>query len=124
MPRRQTLGEDHFRTTFNITVEDFGFKDKGDDGRPFHDEMDSNWFDLTIYNGVLDRRDGNFTLRMSWVDLNNQPHKYVLPHAVVKAIVSAHDRIISKSRSVGAKKAHETRVAEGTVSPLFQKKSS
>jgi hypothetical protein len=117
--RQETLGSDHFKTTFNIHVNDFGFKNKGDDGRPFHDPVDADWYDTTVYNGLMERRDGEFKLMMTWVDLQNKGHKIVLPDRVVTAIVHAHNRIIKKSRSEGAKKAHETRVADGTVNPIF-----
>jgi|TARA_R100000687_G_C6375725_1_gene130151 hypothetical protein len=115
MPKKGTLGSDHFQSKFNVTVEDFGMKTKSDDGRPVHDVDSSNWYDTTIYNGVMDRRDGRFQLQMQWVDLDNNGHRIVLPHQVVEAIARCHKTIIKDSKSEGARKAAETRAEKGII---------
>ena len=118
--KRDTLGEDHYRSEFHVTVHDLGFKTKGDDGRSAHDFNDTDWTDATVYNGVMDRRDGRFQLQMQWVDVNNEGHRVILPHQVVEAINRAHKTIIKRSLSNRGRKGHETRVADGTVHPIFQ----
>ncbi len=122
MPKKGTLGSDHFQSRFNVEVKDFGMKTKGTDGRAVHELGDPDWFDTTIYNGVMQRRDGKFQLEMQWVDLNNEGHRIVLPHQVVEAIVRAHRTIIKDSRSEGAKKASETRAEKGIIP--FEEKTS
>ena len=122
MSKKTTLGNDHFQSTFNVTVEDFGMKAKGDDGRAVHEIGDPNWYDTTIYNGVLDRRDGRFQLQMQWVDLENDGHRIVLPHQVVEAIHRAYSTIIKKSKSEGAKKAAGTRAEKGIID--FEERSN
>ena len=114
-----TLGQDHFKSQFHVSVRDLGFKSQGDDGRKVHDWDSAEWFDTTIYNGILDRIDGRWQLQMQWVDLDNNGHKIVLPHQVVEAIIRSHSTIMGKSRSEGAKKAHQTRLSNGTVSKPF-----
>jgi len=120
MPRKLgTLGSDHFMSRFNVMVQDFGFKSHSDDGRDAHDFDSADWYDTTIYNGILERRDGKYQLQMQWVDLENKAHKYILPHQVVEAIHRAYETIKSKSKSEGAKKAHLTRLENGTVPDQF-----
>ena len=66
MSRRKTLGDDHFKTVFNISVEDVGGNNKADDGRPVNDMFDdSSMYDYTTYNGVMERMDGKYKLRRS-----------------------------------------------------------
>ena len=120
MPRQLgTMGSDHFRSTFNVTVRDLGFKSQGDDGRKVHEWDSTEWYDTTIYNGILDRMDGKYQLQMQWVDLENNGHKIVLPHQVVEAIHRAFTTVVKKSKSEGAKKAHLTRLENGTVPDQF-----
>jgi len=121
MPRRKTLGDDHFKTVFNITVEDIGGNSRADDGRPVNDMFDdASLYDYTTYNGVMERIDGNFKLHVTWTDLNNEGHRIVFPHKVVKAINRSFETITKQSKSAGARKAHQTRLEQGNVSPIFQ----
>lgn len=122
MPKKRTLGSDHFLSRFNVEVKDFGMKAKANDGRPVHDLGDPDWHDSTIYNGIMERRDGKFQLQMQWVDLENNGHRIVLPHQVVEAIARSHRSIIKDSKSEGAKKAAETRAEKGIV-PFAEKAS-
>tara|TARA_R100001143_G_scaffold58468_1_gene56370 strand:+ start:1302 stop:1694 length:393 start_codon:yes stop_codon:yes gene_type:complete len=122
MPRRKTLGDDHHKTVFNITVEDVGGNSKADDGRPVNDmfDGDSSFHDYTTYNGIMERIDGKFKLHMTWTDRNNQGHRIVLPDQVVKAINRGFETIIKQSKSAGAKKAYQTRVEQGNAPPSIQ----
>tara|TARA_R100001594_G_scaffold56341_1_gene90171 strand:+ start:3745 stop:4134 length:390 start_codon:yes stop_codon:yes gene_type:complete len=121
MPRRKTLGDDHFKTVFNITVEDLGGNSKADDGRPVNDLFnDSSFYDYTTYNGIMERMDGKYKLHMTWTDLNNQGHRIVLPDQVVRAIHRCYETITKQSKSVGAKKAYQTRVEQGNEPPSIQ----
>ena len=117
--KRKTLGEDHFQSRFNVEVKDLGMKTKGDDRRLVNDWDHSDWYDSTIYNGILNRRDGNFQLQMQWVDVNNDGHKIVLPHQVVEAIIRAYQSVLKQSKSSRASKAYRTRLENGTVPPEF-----
>jgi len=73
----------------------------------------------TVYNGVLTRLDGRWTLELQWVDLDNAGHRIVLPHKVVEAIRSALERVIDQSNREGARKAAQTRKEAGMIP--FQK---
>jgi len=119
--RKRTLGDDHFKTVFNISVEDLGGNSRADDGRPVNDMFDdSSMYDYTTYNGVMERIDGKYKLHMAWVDRNNEGHRIVLPDQVVRAITRCSETIIKQSKSVGAKKAYQTRVEQGNEPPSIQ----
>ena len=121
MSRRKTLGDDHFKTVFNISVEDVGGNNKADDGRPVNDMFDdSSMYDYTTYNGVMETMDGKYKLHMAWVDRNNQGHRVVLPDQVVRAIIRGSETIIKQSKSVGAKRAYRTRKEKGNEPPSIQ----
>ena len=121
MSRRKTLGDDHFKTVFNISVEDVGGNNKADDGRPVNDMFDdSSMYDYTTYNGVMERMDGKYKLHMAWVDRNNEGHRVVLPDQVVRAIIRGSETIIKQSKSVGAKRAYRTRKEKGNEQPSIQ----
>lgn len=116
-----TLGDDHFKTNFTVHVKDItGKRKEGGDGR-IVDRMEFE--QTTTFNGHLQRLDGNFSLELSWVDLENNGHRVILPHKVIEAICNSRDRVLKKSRSEGAKKAFRTRKEQGTVPDIFLTKA-
>ena len=116
MPRRERLpGE--FRTTFTARVRAPSPKIlKGDDGRPVQDWMRTG--DMSpevIYVGTLIRLDGRMTMEIQWVDLDNNGHRFAVPHEVVIGMQNAIDRVMKQSKSDSAKRAAATRREQGVV---------
>jgi len=107
----------HFATRFTTTVSTPSPKAvEGDDGRPVKD-----WYragdmmaDVT-YVGDLERLDGRWTLQIQWVDLENEGHRFAVPHEVVVGIKGAIDRLTKQSKSARAKQAAQTRKERGVV---------
>ena len=73
--------------------------------------VDFNW------KLIRDRETKNLTLYVEWVDIDGTGNRVVLPHAVVQATRNAYDRLVSKSRSIAAKQAIQTRKEKGTYKP-------
>ncbi len=121
--RRQTrLSGDHFTTRFNVDVrEPSGKNVTGNDGRPVKDWTNTGDLTQTVtYNGHMERLDGRWNLVVQWVDLDNKGHRIVLPHKVIEAINRSRNTIISQSKTEGARKAHATRLEDGTVPETFR----
>ena len=122
MPRRpKTLGDDHFKRIISVVVDDVGGNLKGDDGRLVHDPLIANsFYNSIVYNLILERMDGKWTCALAWVDKDNVGHRIVLPHEVCTALFRNHASINKESRSLGAKKAYQTRVEQGNEPPTIQ----
>lgn len=69
----------------------------------------------TEYHGTLQYFNESWRLHMTWEDLDNAPHSFVLPSKVVEALISAVDRIKLASRKEGAERAAATRKANGVI---------
>ena len=79
---------------------------------------------MTSYCLVMNRLDGKFRLHLQWVDLDNTGHRVVLPDGVVRAIIRSYESVMKQSKSAGAKKAHQPRLAKGTVHETFMPKKN
>ena len=115
LPQQGTLGEDHIMVKSNIDVAYVTAKELvGDDGIPVKNWSSSGTLSQVVtYNLRMERLDGVKTLHMTWVDLDNKGNRFALPDKVIEAIVRAHASIGTKSRKIGARKAYDTRVANG-----------
>jgi hypothetical protein len=111
MSRRKPSIPGQLHTQFTVTVrEPTGKQEKGDDGRPVRDWYASGDLESEVtYVGNLYRLDGRWSLTIQWVDLDNEGHRFAVPHAVVLGMKSALDRLMTASKSQRAQKAAETR---------------
>jgi len=111
MAKRKTTIPGQLHTRFTTTVREVtGKTAKGDDDRPVQDWYEAGDLESEVtYVGDLYRLDGRWSLTIQWVDLDNNGHRFAVPHAVVLSMKSALDRLMTASKSQRAQKAAETR---------------
>ena len=99
-----------YSSSFRVSVPVATGKEvKDDSGMRVSGFNAADLLEQVTYVGDLERLDGRWTLVLQWVDLDNDGHRFLIPHEVVERILTHADNILARARSDRSLNAAATR---------------